>query len=99
MILNHTIPLLSSNTKMENSYLVIFHQSINQSISQPINLLVLTGLAIDYYQNAIQISPDHYRAYCNIGLIKQEQQRYPEALIQYKHYIRIRPKDPQAYNL
>ena len=46
------------------------------------------------YLKAIELDPDYYKAYCNLGAICMKTQRGEEAEKYYKKSLQINPKDP-----
>lgn len=53
-------------------------------------------LAIEYYQKAIVIDPDHADAYFNMGVAYNDLENYDEAAQCYKKAARLGLKDAQA---
>jgi serine/threonine protein kinase len=58
----------------------------------------LRELAIEYYEKAISIDPNHANAYNNMGVAYGEQQNYTQAINCYQKAISIDPNHANAYN-
>ena len=53
--------------------------------------------AVTYYQQALEIDPENFKALTNIGLAYLEMHEYPEALKSYSKAIELNADDPAPY--
>ncbi len=55
-----------------------------------------TVKAIEYFEKALQVSPDHFVALENLGSAYRQQKRWPEARETLEHALTLKPDDPEA---
>lgn len=53
--------------------------------------------AADYYQQALEIDPENFKALTNVGLAYFEMHEYHEALISYSKAVELNAEDPAPY--
>jgi len=57
-----------------------------------------TDQAIDHYQRAIALRPDHAKAHYNLGRLLADQGQFDDAIAHYKKAVAINPADAEAQN-
>src|SRR4029077_9673368 len=53
--------------------------------------------AIEHYEHALRVQPDHVKAHDNLGVALAMSRRFDEAVEQYQAALKVKPDDVDAY--
>lgn len=89
---------LAQNPRFEDALVNLgsFYLTVGRAQTEPGRRTALLRQALDTYQQALQIRPNHPEAHGNVGVVLQELGQYEEARDAYARALLISPNDGQV---
>lgn len=98
----HDMQYLENSVKAHNLLATEMIRQVNRELQKPVNVMKFVKpkikRAIKHYERALEIYPEHYSSYNNLGTIYSRMfKEYKKAIPYYKQAIELKPTYPNPY--